>query len=180
MGRDDLPQPTHHAMHRPKFAERYLLPMHKHSSRRTFMAVSCAALAWVGCRGAPDEAAAQTSARCAGCGMRVTRGEAFSSGATEANGHEVMFDAPKCMFRWLSQHTDARDAWCTEHLTRTQRLAAELTFVMGSDIDGPMGHDLVPVDTRAHAEALMRSHHGTQLLTFAEVTTPIVDQLFRM
>ena len=155
--------------------------MHKHSSRRTFLAIGCTALAWVGCRGASDEAAAQTtSARCAGCGMRVTRGDAFSSGATEANGHAVMFDSPKCMFRWLSQHTDAREPWCTEHLSRTQHPARELLFVMGTDIDGPMGHDLVPVDTRAHAEELLRSHHGTQVLAFAEVTQPIVDQLFRM
>lgn len=155
--------------------------MHKHSSRRSFLALSCTAIAWVGCTGASDEAAAQTSsARCAGCGMRVTRGDAFSSGATQADGHEVMFDSPKCMFRWLGQHPDARDPWCTEHLSRAQRPARELSFVMGTDIDGPMGRDLVPVDTRAHAEELMRSHRGTQILTFAEVTQPIVDQLFRM
>lgn len=112
--------------------------------------------------------------------MRVTRGAAFSAGAREAGGDEVVFDSVKCMFRWLGQHADAREPWVTEHLTRTERPAREVFFVTGTDLQGPMGPDLVPVDTREHAEEIRRSHHGEAVLTFAEVTPEVVTRVFRM
>lgn len=157
-------------------------------SRRGFLgvvargALAVSVFAGAACAGGDDEASAQrpTGGRCALCGMRVTRGSAFASGATEANGHEVLFDSVKCMFRWLGQHADARDPWSTEHLSRSERPARDLFYVMGSDIDGPMGADLVPVDTRDHAEQIRTSHHGTQILAFAEVTSDVLDELFRM
>lgn len=142
------------------------------------------------CGSEHDEAAAQHAGhgghggggtgRCALCGMRVTRGAAFSSGAVEASGNEVLFDSVKCMFRWLGQHTDARDPWVTEHLSRAERPARDVVYVMGTDIEGPMGADLVPVDTREHAEQIRTGHHGTQILAFAEVTSSVLDELFRM
>jgi nitrous oxide reductase accessory protein NosL len=139
------------------------------------------------CGGEHDEAAAQHAGhggggagRCALCGMRVTRGNAFASGATEASGNAVLFDSVKCMFRWLGQHADARDPWTTEHLSRTEHPARDLLYVMGTDIDGPMGADLVPVDTREHAEQIRTGHHGTRVLAFGEVTSDVLDELFRM
>jgi nitrous oxide reductase accessory protein NosL len=157
-------------------------------SRRGFLgvvsrgALGVAVFTAAACAGGDDEASAQrpTGGRCALCGMRVTRGSAFASGANEANGHEVLFDSVKCMFRWLGQHTDARDPWTTEHLSRSERPARDLFYVLGSDIDGPMGADLVAVDTREHAEQIRTSHHGTQILAFAEVTGSVLDELFRM
>lgn len=157
-------------------------------SRRGFLglvsqgALGVAVFTAAACAGGDEEASAQRPAggRCALCGMRVTRGSAFASGASEANGHEVLFDSVKCMFRWLGQHTDARDAWTTEHLSRSERPARDLFYVMGTDIDGPMGADLVPVDTREHAEQIRTTHHGTQILAFAEVTSSVLDELFRM
>jgi nitrous oxide reductase accessory protein NosL len=166
-------------------------------SRRHFLgslgrsAVGIAVFVWAtACGSEHDEAAAQHgghgghgaggTGRCALCGMRVTRGAAFSSGAHEASGGEVLFDSVKCMFRWLGQHTDARDPWVTEHLGRSERPARDVLYVMGTDIEGPMGADLVPVDTREHAEQIRTSHHGTRVIAFAEVTSDVLDDLFRM
>lgn len=146
-------------------------------------ALGVSAFVWAACAGGDDEASAQrasASGRCALCGMRVSRGAAFASGAREASGGEVVFDSVKCMFRWLGQHSDAREPWTTEHLSRTERPARDLFYVMGTDIEGPMGADLVPVDTREHAEQIRTSHHGTQILAFGEVTSGVLDELFRM
>lgn len=118
--------------------------------------------------------------RCALCGMRVVRGAAFSSGATDANGRSVLFDSVKCMFRWLERHPDARDPWVTEHLTRTERPAREVYFVVGSNLEGPMGADLVPVETRERAEQVRASHRGERVVAFADVTPALLDELFRM
>lgn len=151
-------------------------------SRRQFLRAATAAVivCATACASPSEEASAQHANRCANCGMRVTRGAAFASGAREASGAEVVFDSPKCMFRWLEQHRDARDAWTTEHLSRQERPAAGLFYVLGTDLRGPMGADLVPVDTREHADTLLASHHGQRVLVFAEVTPEIVASLFRM
>ncbi|MFN7701841.1 MAG: nitrous oxide reductase accessory protein NosL [Deltaproteobacteria bacterium] len=135
------------------------------------------------CGSEHDEVAAQRStaaSRCALCGMRVTRGAAFSSGAREASGSEVLFDSVKCMFRWLGQHPEAREPWVTEHLSRSTRPARDVVYVVGTDLEGPMGADLVPVDTREHAEQIRVGHHGTRVLGFAEITPEVLDELFRM
>ncbi len=156
-------------------------------TRRAFLValggatLACAAA----CAGGADEAEAQrgsspSTGRCALCGMRVTRGAAFSAGATTAAAAPALFDSVKCMFRWLGQHADASEPWVTEHLTRSERPARDVFYVVGSDLEGPMGADLVPVDTREHAEQLRESHHGTRVVAFAEVTGELLDGLFRM
>jgi nitrous oxide reductase accessory protein NosL len=43
-------------------------------------------------------------------------------------------------------------------------------YVIGSDVLGPMGHELVPLATRADAEDFMKEHKGRRILGFAEVT----------
>jgi copper chaperone NosL len=42
-------------------------------------------------------------------------------------------------------------------------------YVIGSDVLGPMGHELVPLATRADAEDFMKEHKGRRILGFAEV-----------
>jgi nitrous oxide reductase accessory protein NosL len=154
--------------------------------RRSFLGTlgtSVALVCATACAGGADEASAQrggATGRCGLCGMRVTRGAAFSAGARTAANEEVLFDSVKCMFRWLGQHADATAPWVTEHLTRSERPARDVFYVLGTDLQGPMGHDLVPVDTAEHAEQLRQSHHGTRVVRFAEVDAAIIDATFRM
>ena len=149
------------------------------SNRRSFLGtMGISALVWAtACASGPNDVSAQATGRCALCGMRVTRGAAFSSGARTAAGADVVFDSVKCMFRWLGQHTDAQDPWVTEHLSRTPRPARDTFFVLGTELQGPMGADLVPVDTRAHAEQILAGHHGTRILAFAEVTPQVLAEI---
>jgi nitrous oxide reductase accessory protein NosL len=56
---------------------------------------------------------------------------------------------------------DARDAW----------------YVVGSDLLGPMGHELIPFDSRAAAEEFMRDHDGRRILRFEEVTETVPGDL---
>ena len=56
---------------------------------------------------------------------------------------------------------DARTAW----------------FVVGSDVLGPMGHELVPFAREAEAREFLRDHRGKQVLRFAEVTPALLKAL---
>ena len=150
-------------------------------TRRTFV-LSALVLPLVGalsCGEAAPSALAQSD-RCAHCGMRIAADSPFRTGATSASGGASSFDTPKCLFRWLqsSAGSGARDIWALDYYRRERRDATTLFLVLGSDVLGPMGHDLVPVEGRERADRFSSEHHGTRVLAFSEITPAIVDPLF--
>ena len=56
---------------------------------------------------------------------------------------------------------DARRAW----------------FVLGGDVHGPMGKELVPFGKEADALEFLADHRGTRVLRFAEVTGEVLKGL---
>ena len=50
-------------------------------------------------------------------------------------------------------------------------------FVMGSDVYGPMGHELIPFATEADAEVFKKDHKGKQILRFQELTPKLLEKL---
>ena len=55
--------------------------------------------------------------------------------------------------------------------------AEDAFFVIGSDIYGPMGHELIPFATREAAENFMKDHHGKEILTFGRITPDLIDSM---
>ena len=49
--------------------------------------------------------------------------------------------------------------------------------MIGSDVLGPMGHELVPLATRADAEDFVKDHKGRRILRFDDVTAEVLAQL---
>lgn len=146
--------------------------------------VACVAIAaaLASCDGGDPQASAQPAgARCAHCGMRVDPASEWRAGLTTAAGEALSFDAPKCMFRVLrgERGRDAREPWVIEYYASERRPASSLFYVIGADVMSPMGRDLVPIEGRERAERFMRDHHGERVLSFDEVTAPVIDTLFR-
>ena len=52
-------------------------------------------------------------------------------------------------------------------------------YVLGSDVLGPMGHELVPHEDEAEAKEFMADHKGRRIFRFAEVTPELLDALDR-
>ena len=135
----------------------------------SLLLVSCLAyFAWT--------AVAQT-ARCAHCGMRVDPAGAFTSGASDA-GQTLAFDSNKCLLRYRLDHPSMHDAWVTDYYARTHVALERAFFVIGSEVIGPMGADLVALGSRADAERFLRDHHGAALHPSAEITAEIVRSFF--
>ena len=63
-----------------------------------------------------------------------------------------------------------------EYYDRQWRDGREVLFVMGSDVLGPMGADLVPVD-RAHAAKFAEDHVGVRPLPLDAVTAELLAEL---
>ncbi len=74
------------------------------------------------------------------------------------------FDAPKCLFRYAAdQGTDPIGGWVTDYYGGTRRQIGEVTFVAGSDVQSPMGDDLVPLLGHSQAERFIADHGGRAL-----------------
>jgi hypothetical protein len=67
--------------------------------------------------------------------------------------------------------------WVTEYYSAAPMPAAELFFAVGSDVLGPMGHELVPIHGEEGARTFQVDHHGKQVLPFAAITPAVVSEL---
>ena len=55
--------------------------------------------------------------------------------------------------------------------------AKKAWFVVGSDVYGPMGNELIPFASRESAEAFLRDHHGKKIVRFDEIDEALVKGL---
>lgn len=112
--------------------------------------------------------------------MRIPRGSHWATGALDANGHALAFDTPGCLFRYRASSRGAglHDAWVTEYYgpAGVRTSAAGVQFVVGSDVPGPMGPDLVPVES-ARLDAFRRDHHARAAYPFDAVTADVLRAL---
>jgi nitrous oxide reductase accessory protein NosL len=59
-----------------------------------------------------------------------------------------------------------------------KRIDARMAFfVIGSDVYGPMGHELIPLATEADAKTFMKDHRGKRILRFEAVTPQVIETL---
>jgi len=87
------------------------------------------------------------------------------------------FDSPRCaLTAWRTGHDHPSAMRVLDYYDRRWRDASEVLFVAGSDILGPMGPDLVPVD-RARAQKFANDHSAGRPLPLAAITADVVLHL---
>jgi nitrous oxide reductase accessory protein NosL len=64
----------------------------------------------------------------------------------------------------------------TDHYTEQHIKAEKAHYVIHSDIQGPMGAELIPLKDRASAEAFTKEHGG-EILLFKDITPEIINSL---
>jgi len=133
--------------------------------------------------GVPDPQLRDT---CPVCGMLVARYPAWIATVLHEDGHADHFDGAKDLFRYLfdlQRYAPGRSAGeitaigVTEYYGLTRIDAHAAWYVIGSGVLGPMGHELVPLETRADAEEFMDDHQGSRILRFDDVTPELLERL---
>jgi copper chaperone NosL len=107
--------------------------------------------------------------RCSNCGMKLNSASAFHARAesvTKAT-HVREFDSPKCA---LAARKADEAVMIQEYYSRRWTSAADtsIAFVGGSDVLGPMGHDLIPV-AKTNIDKFTKDHGGARPLSLAEI-----------
>lgn len=135
----------------------------------TSLAVGGVTLA-VGCR--------PSAPRCRTCGMKIDPSSAWRTELLDHGGAVVAaFDTPRCAFlAWRTGKVSASALRVPDYYDRVPRTADALRFVIGSDVLGPMGPDLVPVET-AKAPKFLQDHAAERALTAEEITGAILSAL---
>jgi nitrous oxide reductase accessory protein NosL len=124
-----------------------------------------------------------TKDKCPVCGMFVKQYPDWLAGITFADGMTVFFDGAKDLFRFYHdpgrylpqrKRDTIRAIFVTDYYELTAIDAKQAWYIVGSDVYGPMGRELVPFSTEAAAREFLKDHHGTQVLRFPEITPDVL------
>ena len=121
--------------------------------------------------------------KCPVCGMFVYKYPDWVAAITFKDGTVAYFDGAKDMFYYFQNldrdpsykdSSEVEDIYVTEYYGLSMIKASEAWFVVGSDVYGPMGHELIPFRTRTGALEFMLDHKGQKVLKFYDVTPEIM------
>ncbi len=115
--------------------------------------------------------------RCPVCGMFVAPYPDWVATIVLADGEQLYFDGCKDLFRYYFKNSEDNSEFLDEvkgiYVTdyyRTQLVPVEdVFFVVGSDVYGPMGHELIPIVGKELAETFSRDHGGSAIYQFNQI-----------
>ncbi|MDP1606473.1 MAG: nitrous oxide reductase accessory protein NosL [Rhodocyclaceae bacterium] len=155
------------------------------SLRVFFIVLLCV---WVGLASAQALVVPKPGPRdlCPVCGMLVSKYPNWVATVLYRNGHAHHFDGAKDMFKYLfdlpkyapnHRREDIMTIAVTDYYNLQKVDAKNAFYVIGSDVLGPMGHELIPLATRTDAEDFLREHKGQKILRFDQVTRDLPARL---
>ncbi len=124
--------------------------------------------------------------KCPVCGMFVAKYPDFLAQTVFADGKAFYFDGVKDMMKFLfrlERYSQGRKpaGLTAVYVTDYYRLALidgrRAFYVVGSDVYGPMGKELIPFRERAEAEEFLKDHKGRRILAFGEITPELIGKM---
>ena len=94
------------------------------------------------------------------------------------DGKVTAFDTPRCALTSWRSRNDAREdaSACRSTTTARRATATSVRFVIGGDVVGPMGPDLVPVDP-PRASKFIQDHGADRALELDEITPQVLASI---
>jgi nitrous oxide reductase accessory protein NosL len=123
---------------------------------------------------------------CAVCGMFVANFPEWAAVVSFRDGTKAWFDGPKDLFTFLvdlkryaakKTPTDITSIQVKDYYGLKYVDARSATYVLGSDVLGPMGKELVPFAGEASAREFLKDHHGKRLLSFQDITPIVLKEM---
>ncbi len=123
---------------------------------------------------------------CPVCGMFVSKYPAWVATVLYKDGHAHHFDGAKDMFKYLldmpkwapgHREEDIKIIGVTEYYGMQKIDARQAFYVIGSDVYGPMGHELIPLASMDDAKEFMQDHNGVEIMRFGQVKPDLLINL---
>lgn len=124
--------------------------------------------------------------KCPICGMFVAKYPDFQAQIVFTDGSYAVFDGAKDMFKYYfnlkkynpsKKSSDVAFVYVTDYYNITQVDGRSARYVVGSDVFGPMGRELIPIAQEKDAEMFMKDHSGKKIIGFDTVTPSIINEL---
>jgi len=124
--------------------------------------------------------------KCPVCGMFVAKYPDWTMIVVFRDGSHVFFDGAKDMFKYLldmkryapSRKTvDIQAIWVKDYYHLSPIDARKALYIIGSDIYGPMGRELIPLEQETDAREFLNDHQGKRILKYSEITKEVIKTL---
>lgn len=116
--------------------------------------------------------------KCPVCGMFVKKYPDWVAQIVFKDGSYAVFDGAKDLFKALldpgrfltgRRPADIDSVYVTDYYNLRPLDGRKAFYVIGGDVYGPMGRELVPFATEADAREFLKDHKGKEVLRFGEV-----------
>jgi copper chaperone NosL len=124
--------------------------------------------------------------KCPVCGMFVAKYPDFVDQIVFKDGTHAFFDGVKDMMKYYfdlpkynpkKTKADVATILVTDYYKLTLIDGFQAFYVIGSDVYGPMGKELMPFKDEAAAKEFKVDHKGTAILLFKDITPAIIKTL---
>lgn len=156
--------------------------------KRTFLGTVLVCLLIAGSAQAEQKTPATlpAKAKCPVCGMFVAKYPDWVCSMTFRNSTSVYFDGPKDLFTYylnpgrygpVRKQADIAVIHVKDYYSLAIIDGRQAFYVIGSNVLGPMGKELVPFARKDDAEGFTRDHRGAKILRFSEITRSVLKGL---
>ncbi len=116
-------------------------------------------------------------AKCPVCGMFVAKYPKWVA-KIRFMKKDHYFDGVKDMMKFIfDKQKNFKNVQVTDYYTTTAIKAQTAFYVVGSNVYGPMGNELIPFSSMNKAKEFKQNHYGTQILTFDKITKELTYSL---
>ena len=131
------------------------------------------------------EHAPDAKARCIVCGMFVAKYPMWLASVGFDTGEQIYFDGVKDMMAFIFAPQDFGKTKedkiikveVTDYYKQKWIDGKTAFYVIGSDVLGPMGHELIPFASRPAAENFLKDHHGSEIVSFSSITPKRISSM---
>ncbi len=102
------------------------------------------------------------------------------------DGTALFFDGPKDLFTYCNNvaayspgrsRSDITAVWVNDYYSLSAIDGMKALYVIGSDVLGPMGRELVPFMKESDAATFLKDHKGNKILRFGDITPQVLKSL---
>jgi copper chaperone NosL len=124
--------------------------------------------------------------KCPVCGMFVAKYPDFLAQIVFKDGTYAFFDGVKDMMKYYVNLPRYQPAKKTADIAAIRVMdyykmkptdGYQAYYVVGSDINGPMGRELIPFEDEAAAREFLRDHQGKKIVRFAQINPELLATL---
>jgi nitrous oxide reductase accessory protein NosL len=124
--------------------------------------------------------------KCPVCGMFVSSYKEWLAALRLHNGSIKYFDGPKDLSTFYlnpgryapsAKQADITAVIVTDYYSLRKIDGRTAYFVIGSDVLGPMGKELIPFAKKSDAQAFLTDHKGKKIIGFKEITPAVLKSL---